>query len=108
MVKFQRIEVLLVEDEPAYAELIQEILNTTVSSAFELTHAGRLSAALERLANERFDVVLLDLSLPDRQGLATYEDLHALAPSAPIIVLTGHDDDQLALQAVREGAQDYL
>jgi PAS domain S-box-containing protein len=104
----QRIKVLLVEDEPTYAGLIQEILVMAIPSPFEATHVGRLSEALERLANERFDVVLLDLSLPDRQGLATYEHLHTLAPSVPIVVLTGHDDDELALQAVREGAQDYL
>ena len=104
----QRIKVLLVEDEPAYARLVQEFLTGEIVSAFEPAHAGRLDDALRRLASERFDVVLLDLTLPDCQGLATYEQVHARAPSTPIVALTGFDDDQLALQAVREGAQDYV
>jgi PAS domain S-box-containing protein len=102
----QRLKVLLVEDEPAYADLLQVLL--AASSSFVLSHVSRLSQMLERLAQETFDVVLLDLSLPDGGGFQTYAEVHARAPSLPIIVLTGHDDEELALQAVREGAQDYL
>lgn len=101
-------KVLLVEDEPAYAGLLAELLAASFSSPLELTRAGTLSEALLHLAAGRFDVILLDLTLPDGQGLPTYTQVHALAPSAPIIVLTGLDDEQLALQAVRDGAQDYL
>jgi len=104
----ERIRVLLVEDEPVYAGLLQEILAASVSPGFDLTHTSRLSDGLDVLAGRTFDVVLLDLTLPDRQGLASYAELHARAPAMPIIVLTGVDDEKLALQAVREGAQDYL
>ena len=64
----QQIKVLLVEDEPAYAALLQDVLAEGISSPFRLTHAERLSDAAQRLAKESFDVVLLDLSLPDCQG----------------------------------------
>ena len=104
----ERIRVLLVEDEPVYAGLLQEILAAGPSPGFDLTHAGRLSDALAVLASRTFDVVLLDLTLPDRQGLASYAEMHTRSPAMPIIVLTGVDDETLALQAVREGAQDYL
>ena len=104
----QHIKVLLVEDEPAYAGMLREILAGSSSSRFELVHVERFAQAQERLTSGGIDVVLLDLTLPDRQGLETYADAHAMAPAVPIIVLTGFDDEQLALQAVREGAQDYL
>ena len=104
----QRIKVLLVEDETAHARLVQEVLSEVVVLAFELTHVQQLKEALVRLSAENFDVLLLDLSLPDSQGLATYEAVHTQAPALPVIVLSGLDDEQLALQAVREGAQDYL
>lgn len=102
------IKVLLVEDKEAYAQMLQAILQESTSSVFEFDHVGKLSAALDQLSKRRFDIVLLDLFLPDRQGLATYAELHAHNPAVPIIVLTGLDDETLALQAVREGAQDYI
>src|SRR5712672_581187 len=102
----QPIKVLLVEDEQVYADLLMEILRA--GSDFELMTAGRLDEALGLLGAARFDAVLLDLSLPDRKGLATYHDLHVAMPALPIVVLTGSADETLALQAVREGAQDYL
>src|SRR6266478_1127692 len=108
MVSHQAIKILLVEDESAYARLVEEVLAGALSFPFELVHARELSGALERLTNGRFDVVLLDLTLPDAQGLATYAQVHSLAPSVPIIALTGVDDEKLALQAVRDGAQDYV
>ena len=78
------------------------------STGFSLVRAQKLSIALQRLSDTELDVVLLDLSLPDSQGLATFSRVHALAPQLPIIVLTGLDDEALGLKTVQEGAQDYL
>ena len=102
------IKVLLVEDEPAFADLLRLVLHQDSAAAFALTHVESLRDTLRRLREDRWDVVLLDLSLPDQHGLRTYTEAHTSAPSVPIIVLTGSDDETLALQAVREGAQDYL
>ena len=77
-------------------------------SDFELSEAPRLAAAIKRLQGSDFDVVLLDLSLPDSQGIATVTRIKAARPNMPIVVLTGQDDDDLATEALRRGAQDYL
>ena len=102
------IHVLLVEDNPGDARLFLELVRDTGAGRLKLEHVTRLSAALDRLSDGHFDVVLLDLSLPDEQGLATLTRTHAHAPSVPIVVLTGLDDEALAVKAVRAGAQDYL
>jgi hypothetical protein len=102
------IRALLVEDNPGDARLFLELVRETGASYLKLEHVGRLDAALARLSSERFDVVLLDLSLPDEQGLATLLRTHAHAPKVPIVILTGLDDEALAVKAVRAGAQDYL
>ncbi len=98
---------LLVEDNPADARLIREMLRDSPAAGFELQHVTRLDAARERLRQEVFDVVLLDLGLPDSQGMETLT-LMAVRGSVPILVLTGRDDERFALEAVRAGAQDYL
>jgi signal transduction histidine kinase len=100
--------ILLVEDNPGDARLLRETLREAASLAFELTHVSRLAEASEVLALGEIDVVLLDLSLPDAFGLDTVARTLEAAPKVPIIVLTGTDDEQLAMQAVRAGAQDYL
>jgi DNA-binding NtrC family response regulator len=102
------IRVLLVEDSSDDAVLIQLYLSSGMKVPHEVKHADRLSKGLELLGSDDFDVVLLDLGLPDGQGLITFEKAHAQAPDVPIIVLTGHDDDDLAVEAVQKGAQDYL
>lgn len=102
------VRVLLVEDNPADARYLREEIADVGAGSVQLTHVGRLEEALRRLDHEDFDVVLLDLSLPDEQGLDTLMRAHANAPSVPIVVLTGIDDEGLAVRAVREGAQDYL
>jgi phosphoserine phosphatase RsbU/P len=102
------IRILLVEDNPGDARLIRETLREAVSLRFELAHEQRLSAARERCLEGGVDVVLLDLSLPDAQGLQTVTECLAFAASLPIIVLTGLDDETVAVQAVQAGAQDYL
>jgi len=102
------IRVLLIEDNPDDAVLIHLYLSGAMKIPHEVKHADRLSKGIEFLGSGGFDVVLLDLGLPDGQGLSTFEKLHAQAPGVPIIVLTGHDDDDLAVEAVQKGAQDYL
>jgi signal transduction histidine kinase len=97
--------VLLVEDNDDDVLLIQESLSETKIS---IARAERLSSALERLANGGFDAVLLDLSLPDTQGLDTVGRVHSQVPAVPIVVLTGLDDEEAAVKAVEQGAQDYL
>jgi signal transduction histidine kinase len=100
--------VLLVEDNPGDAGLLEEMLKESTAASFHLVCAERLSAGLERLNAGGIDVVLLDLSLPDSHGLETLAKTQARAPQLPIIVQTSLDDEALAIQAVRNGAQDYL
>ena len=100
--------VLLVEDNVISAELMQEMFAHAKNKSFVLEIAGDLSTSLARVEQGNIDVVLLDLSLPDSDGMMTFAQMHAHAPHIPIVVLTGHDDENLALQTVREGAQDYL
>ena len=102
------IRILLIEDNPGDVRLLQVMLAEAKKDSFELKWANRLSAGLERLETEDSDVVLLDLSLADSQGFDTFARVQAEAPQVPIIVLTGLDDEALAVRAVREGAQDYL
>ena len=102
------IKVLLVEDNDFDAHLTQDILAEWSIEQFAVTHVARLSEALARLGKERFDAVLLDLSLPDGYGLTTLRQVQAASPTIPIIVLSGVSDQTLALQAVQNGAQDYL
>ena len=100
--------VLLIEDNPDDACFLHEALSETREEQIELVHVEQLDDAVKRLRQETFQVILLDLSLPDSQGIETVLRVQDQAPSVPIIVLTGLDDDNIALQAVRAGAQDYL
>ena len=104
----KEIHVLLVEDNPADARLLYEMIREAEGSHIHVTHVDTLGKAITKLAQIQFDVVMLDLSLPDAEGLNTLVRTHAHAPSVPIVVLTGLDDEELAIRAVREGAQDYL
>jgi diguanylate cyclase (GGDEF)-like protein len=102
------IRTLLIEDNPADARAVRETLAEVPEAALEVVWADGLAKGLERLEGEAVDLVLLDLSLPESQGLATFATTQECAPGVPIIVLTGLDDRELALKAVRDGAQDYL
>jgi len=102
------IRVLLVEDNPVDAHLIQSILGAAALDGFVLERAEQLSEGIHRLAAGGIDSVLLDLSLPDSHGLETFSRLHAEAPGVPIIVLSGLEDETVAVSAVHLGAQDYL
>lgn len=99
--------ILLVEDEPADARIIQTVLAGN-SMQYPVVHVERLSEALTRLTQQEFAVVLLDLSLPDSSGFDTIRPILTQVPHVPIIVLTGLDDEEMAIKAVQEGAQDYL
>jgi CheY-like chemotaxis protein len=99
---------LLVEDNPGDARLFRETLAEGSSSQVELTHVTRLSDAAAALAAAPFDLVLLDLSLPDSMGIETFRALARVHPLVPYVVLTGLADEDLGMVAVREGAQDFL
>ena len=102
------IRILLVEDNPGDARLLQIALEEADAPALVMEHVVRLETALDRLEHEPFSAVLLDLSLPDAHGLDTVTRARHAAPHVPIIVLTGLSDQETALRAVQEGAQDYL
>jgi len=100
--------VLLVEDDTGYARLIAAALRRSRGRHYELVHVEYLSDALVEIKQRTFDAVLLDLTLPDARGLETFARLHRADPELPIVVLSGLDDEQVALSAVQNGAQDYL
>lgn len=102
------LRVLLIEDDADDVLLIRDSLSGRFAGGLDLRHFDRLEPALEAARADRVDVVLLDLSLPDSQGMATFEALQRARPEVPIIVLSGFDDENLALLAVKAGAQDYL
>ena len=101
-------KVLLVEDNRGDARLVRESVSESGCNKFTLLYADCLSGALQCLGEDHIDVILLDLSLPDSQGLDTFVRIHDRAPEVPTIVLTGLDDETCAVEAVRQGAQDYL
>lgn len=103
------IKILLIEDNPADADLLQELLEAAPAGVeWELVAVELRREALQELSQRRFDVVLLDLSLPDSHGLETLAKLRAVAPETAMVVMTGLNDEAIALEAVRLGAQDYL
>jgi signal transduction histidine kinase len=106
------LQVLLVEDNPGDARLIETHLNRVadeeLGTELSLTHVERLTAALERLGTEGFDVVLLDLGLPESTGIDTLERVIEDFPDLPVVVLTGLRNREVAVEAIRAGAQDYL
>ena len=99
---------VLVEDNPGDAVLVREMLRTSWPASFDFDHVDRVAAAREHLLRADATCVLLDLSLPDAQGLEAVDRVQAVAPDVPIVVLSGLHDEELALRAVQEGAQDYL
>jgi diguanylate cyclase (GGDEF)-like protein len=104
----QSLHILILEDDPADARLVQENLRDAMDGQFTCTCVPSVAKALEQLHTTPFDVILLDLNLPDRQGFNTFLEVQAQARLTPILILTGLDDQTLALRAVKAGAQDYL
>jgi diguanylate cyclase (GGDEF)-like protein len=103
-----RYQVLLVDAEREHARTISTWLEAAPLDAFRTTQVASFAAALGRLATSQFDVVLLDLALPDAPGLEAVTSLRRVAPDLPVLVLSRVDDERLALEAVLNGAQDYL
>lgn len=103
----RKYKILLIEDNPADARFLKEIL---VDSGidFRLSNCSRLSDGLTALEEENYDVLLLDLSLPDSHGISGIEKIHQHNRHIPVIILTGLDDEKVALHALQEGAQDFL
>src|ERR1700692_1213344 len=106
--KEKALQVLLVEDNAGDVRLLREMFTKEKPGSFELTHLLRMSEAVIHLAKGGVDIILLDMGLPDGHGLDTVRRAHAVAPGIPVIVLTGLDDEALAAEALKEGAQDYL
>jgi len=103
------INVLLVEDNPGDARLIREMLSESRGVSYRVCWVEQLATTLEHLfSDQHTDIILLDLLLPDSEGLETFSTIHEKTKKIPIVVLTGLDDEELALQALRLGAQDYL
>src|ERR1700720_2444206 len=106
--KEKALQVLLVEDNAGDVRLLREMFRGERPDSFELTHLLRMSEAEVHLAKGGVDIVLLEMGLPDGHGLDTVRRAHAAAPSVPLIILTGLDDEELAAAAMTQGAQDYM
>jgi CheY-like chemotaxis protein len=100
--------VLLIEDNPGDARLLREMFNEHGSPDIELTHVKSMREAEAHLAKRPVDIILLDLGLPDAQGLGAVRRAHAAAPGVPLVVLTALEDESLAAQALQEGVQEHL
>ena len=101
-------KILLVEDNPGDARLTKELLKEVRTEQFEIAHANRLSEAIYLLSLSQVDTILLDLGLPDSNGIDTFSKLHSSVPQTPIVILSGITDEAVALKTVQLGAQDYL
>jgi putative nucleotidyltransferase with HDIG domain len=106
--KNSSIRILLIEDNPPDVRLVEEMLRESKTNSFELESVNRLSSGLEKLHSDKIDIVLLDLGLPDCQGLSTLEKILPYTQDIAVMVLTGLADEEIGIQAVQDGAQDYL
>ncbi|HEX7588022.1 MAG TPA: diguanylate cyclase [Anaerolineae bacterium] len=104
----QKIKILHVEDNPGDIRLVRELLHDVSADEFSLVDVERLADALTSLASRNYDVILLDLSLPDSQGLETVRQIREAAARVPIVIMSGHNDANTAVEALKQGAQDYL
>jgi diguanylate cyclase (GGDEF)-like protein len=103
-----KIRVLLLEDDEDYARLLKKVVALVETNRYEVDWVETLEAAARRLEVNRYDLILTDLCLPDSQGLNTFREVQAQCEHKPIVILTNIDDENTALAAVREGAQDYI
>jgi serine phosphatase RsbU (regulator of sigma subunit) len=104
----ERVKILLVEDDPDDVYVMRNLLGDRWDGPYELVNVELLASAIERCQEDNFNVVLLDLCLPDSNGLETFFSLYARAGDVPIVVLSGYNDERTAIKAVQSGAQDYL
>ncbi|MFG0255461.1 MAG: diguanylate cyclase [Rhodopirellula sp. JB053] len=100
--------VLLIEDDPMDASIIQRSFQKQDKAMISVDHVSNMGSAIDQLQANSYDVALVDINLPDARGAESFEQLRALDSCLPIIVLTGHDDDELAIHAIQCGAQDYV
>src|SRR5689334_1687714 len=101
----EKINILLIEDNPGDARLLDVYLRESFEHVFTLLTTDYLSKGLKLLESNNFNVIILDLSLPDSNGLETFQKIYAKVPETPIIVLTGLDDESVGLNAMKLGAQ---
>ncbi|ADZ09291.1 response regulator receiver protein [Methanobacterium lacus] len=102
------IKVLMIEDNRGDYQLILKLLEKSENAQFELVHSPRLKSGVELLENNSFDVILLDLGLPDSNGLDSFNVILKKHPEIPTIILTGLANEETGIQAIKYGAQDYL
>jgi diguanylate cyclase len=107
-VSLSTVKILLVEDYPDFARIVNHLLVSERQPKFEIENAQSLSEALQKLNRQFFDLILLDLGLPDSQGMDTFDQIAALHKKIPIVILSGMDDENLSLALVKKGAQDYI
>lgn len=103
-----QVRVLLVDDEPDFARIFQISLRADKRTSFVIETANTLESALKLLQEKTFQLILLDLGLPDSRGLGTFEKIVAAHPEVACVILSGTDDEALSLEAVKKGAQDYV
>lgn len=104
----QELNILLIEDDDMFCHAIESLLKHKAPFKFVLSRAQNVSEGIELLSNKPFDVILCDLTLPDSSGIETFRRIHRMTPLHPLIIMTGNDDESIAIQALQEGAQDYL
>jgi two-component system, cell cycle sensor histidine kinase and response regulator CckA len=102
------VRILLIEDNPGDAQLLEEYLPRNLPFDLDITHCDRLAKALSALRRSRFDLILSDLFLPDSMGFSTFTQVHELAGDAPIVVLTAWEDQEQVTKALENGARDFI
>ena len=102
------IKILLIEDSPGDYEIVLHMLDKSENAEFELSHSTRLESGLRMFESENFDIVLMDLGLPDSIGIESFKKILGKHPAIPIIVLTGLANEEVGIKAIKYGAQDYL
>ncbi len=104
----QELAILLIEDDDMFCHAINSLLRHKAPFKFTLTRATSVAEGIKQLNTKPFDVILCDLTLPDSSGIETFRRIHRLTPLHPLIILTGNNDETIAIQALQEGAQDFL
>ena len=104
----ETITILVIEDNPGDARLIKEYLKTDTSVSYSIYITTTLAESLKTLSNKKFDAVLVDLGLPDSQGMNTFQEILHANPKSPIIIITGNNDEDMGLEAIKNGAQNYM
>ncbi|OGS07877.1 MAG: hypothetical protein A2270_02375 [Elusimicrobia bacterium RIFOXYA12_FULL_51_18] len=102
------ITALILEDNANDMLILEKLIKSLKHKDIRFMAAATLTEAIDILKKENFDLIISDLTLPDSRGLETFRSLQSTSPKIPVILLTGVDDESIATQAVREGAQDYL